>query len=284
MTAEQSARALDGQLRLTLSPGRDGRTQIATERTPPLHLQRLLYLDRRSPGLAYLQVLSGVAGLFRDDRLTIAVDVAAGAAAAIGTPTMTRVFAMPDGVAETSVTLRVARGGYLQYLTEPTLLCASAALRQRLQIEVADGSCLVAGELLAFGREAAGERHAYRCCEQRTELAVGGALVLTERLSLPGTAAAARTTSDPLRAFAAYGALYVVCGCEPASDLLNAVRAALCALPVYAGASLSDGERAITLRLLASSAWQLRGAAAQIARVVRDRHAARGGVAVCTPH
>jgi urease accessory protein len=242
-----------------------------------LHIQRPLYLDRARPRLAHLSLLSGVAGLFRDDSLVVDVTAAAGAAAAIGTPAMTRVFAMPDGEAQMAISVRVERGGYLEYLPEPTLLCADAALTQQLVIDVAAGGCLVAADLLAFGREAAGERHAFRRCDQRTDVSVDGRLVLAERLALARSDTGEACSRDPLLDFAAYGALHVVCNCEPASELLSRLSAVLKTMPVYAGASLTSGNRSVAVRVLGSSASQVRDAAACLARAVRDRHAFGAG-------
>lgn len=222
--ADATARTLHGRLWLRFART-EGRTVLAAaERTPPLQLQRLLYLDRSHPGLARAVLLNGVAGLFAGDRLETEIEVDTGAAVEVGTPAMSRVFAMPSGHAEAATRLSVAPGGYLEYLPEPVLLCAGAALRASLAIDAAAGSVVAAGEVLAFGRVARGELHAYRDLESRTTVRVDGAVVLADRLALDPALGDAATA---VGGFAASGCLLLLC-LNP-EQMLASVRTVLAA-------------------------------------------------------
>jgi urease accessory protein len=221
------------------------------ERKPPFHLQRLLTLDAARPRLAHATVLNTTAGIFAGDRLRLEVQVAPGAAAAIGTSAAGRAFGMPDGHGEVETRIEVEAGGYLEYLPRPLILCRDTALRQRTVLEVVEGGRLAWGEVIAFGREAHGERHAYRELQSRLELWVAGRLVLAEALRLDGGSEA--TAPGMLGNFAAAGVLLLACPEEEAAVLLTQVRQRLAAEPA-AGASLLHGVSGIAVRLLGGSA------------------------------
>jgi urease accessory protein len=257
--AETTARAVRGRLALRFS-GDGGRTRlVSVELTPPFHLQRLLYLDPSFPTLATAMVLNGTAGLCAGDRLALDVVVARGASVALTTPTMTRAFAMPFGHAATHTRLRVANGAYAELLPEPLLLCGRAAVEQTVDVDVEAGGNAAFGGVIAFGRAAAGEGHAYRCLRQRVEARQDGAVVLAERLDLQPAFAA-----EPglLGGHQAYGSL-VMLGRGPAMEQLVAeVRQTLNADQrcVRGGASLLHGERGIAVRVLSSRAFAAQSA------------------------
>jgi urease accessory protein len=194
----------------------------ACKRTPPLHVQRPLYLDRRHPSLAHVALLNATAGLFAGDRLDTTICLGAGAAVALTTPTMTRVFTMPGGHAEVSTHIVVGAGGYLELLPEATLLCRGAALRQRLTLDAPAGANVAIGEVFAFGRAAHGERHAYQRLEQRANLSYGGRPVLAEGLSLD--AEESPNGLGVIGDFAAYGSLNLLTPDGERDGLLAATR------------------------------------------------------------
>jgi urease accessory protein len=226
------ARSLRGRLSLRFAD--DGRRTVLAhaERSPPWHVQRLLYLDPAWPALAGVALLNQTAGLFAGDRLDLAVTVEGGAAVSLSTPTVTRAYAMPEGDASVTTCLTVSSGGYLEYLPEPTLLCRDAALVQTLALDAEPGAAVALGEVLAFGRAAHGERHAYRSLTQRIELRRGGETVLAEALRL--TREDAPDVPGMLGPFAAYGSLHLLPREGDPAALLARTRAAL---EVQTGAS-----------------------------------------------
>src|SRR5688572_7795940 len=169
-TPIDTARSLHGRLRLRFASDGIRTVVIGVERSPPFHLQRLLYLDACRPDLARAVVLNGTAGLFAGDRLGLDIEVQPHAAVEISTPASTRVFAMDDGYAETRTSIRVESGGYLEYVPRPVILCRDVALRVHTDVTVRGGGMAAIGEVVAFGRAAAGERHCYRRLDLRAEL------------------------------------------------------------------------------------------------------------------
>ena len=262
------ARSLQGHLRLCLA--NDGQRTVLAQavRTPPFHVQRLLYLDPQHPALAHVTLVNTTAGLFEGDRLALDAHVGAGAAATLTTPTMTRVFGMRDGHAAVAVSLAVAAGGYLEYLPDATILCRAADLRQRLVLDAAPDARVAIGDVLAFGRWAHGERHAYRALQQRTELRYAGTPVVAEALML-----APEQFPDAvgvLGRYAAYGALHLLGGDSEA--ILAHVRALLERQPqVWAGSSLLPGGTGVAVRALSDTPHALHRVLRLIAAEFRHR-------------
>jgi urease accessory protein len=240
------ARSLSGCLCATFVL-RGGRTVLASAtRTPPLHLQRVLYLDARRPHLCRAVLLNATAGLFAGDRLTVEIHVGVGAAVEVTTPAMSRAYGMPAGHAATVTRISVADGGYLEYLPEPTLACRDAALHTKLEIDAGPNAVVAAGEVLAFGRAARGELHAYRELAASIDLRVAGDAVLVEKLDLdPSSGDVDALTGG----FSAYGASHLL---GPGAErLLGHVREILAAQPdVIAGASLLPNGAGIAVRVL----------------------------------
>ena len=242
------ARSLVGHLRLRFAAD-TGRTRLASaERTPPWQLQRLLYLDRARPVLARAMLLNSTAGLFAGDDLTLDLTVEAGAAVEVGSPAMTRAFAMPSGSAHLCQRLTVERDGYLAWLPEPLLLCRDAAIETTLRVSVAAGSLAAIGEAVAFGREAHGDLHQYRHLRQQTAVVYADRLVLADALDLD------RQTDDDAPTLvgdaSAMGTLYLL----GSITVLDQMRVVLTAQPAaWGGASLLAHDAGVAVRLFGSA-------------------------------
>lgn len=263
-----SAASVDGRLSLRFVL-ENGRTTLATvRRTQPFHVLRPLSLDPARPHLTTVSVLNATAGLFAGDRLCLHVAVGDEAAVQLTTPTMTRVHAMRAGCAVCAVRLRVAAGGYLEYLPEPLLLCRDAALLQETEVDVAAGGAAAIGEVIAFGRRAHGEGHAYRRLRTVTEARRDGAVVVADALDLLPH----RTpmTMGAVGDAAAYGSLMLLTPNAPSTSLLDATRGALDACAgVVAGASLLPLAAGVAVRVLGETAAATRGAVVAAVAVFR---------------
>jgi urease accessory protein len=246
LIVDPASRALTGNLRLRFAPS-DGRTVITeAKRTPPLHVQRALYLDPAWPGLARVALLNSTAGLFAGDRLATGLCVDEGAAVEVITPQMARAFAMPSGHAEVSTTISVAHGGYLEYLPEPLLLCRDAAVHTVLSVDIAGGAVAAVGEVVAFGRVARGELYAFRELISRVTVACGGESVLVERLAVEPEST---DVTALFGGYAAYGSLYLLG--YGVLQMLGSVRERLAASPgLLGGASTLQGGAGVVVRVL----------------------------------
>ena len=262
-STNSTARSLHGRLDLRFTHDA-GRTRLAcSRRTPPFHVQRLLHLDPARPVLARAVVLNTTAGICAGDRLDLTVRVEPGAEVEITSPTMTRAYAMSDGHAEATTHITVDAGGYVEYLPEPLLLCRDAALHQQTELSICPGGVAALGEVIAFGRAAHGELHAYRELTQRTTVLVGGETVVAEGLWL-------RPGEEPelmgvVGRFAAYGSLTLVCAGVGSAQFLAHARERLSACrDIWGGVSLLVGGAGVGVRVLSTSA----GAAQNALRAV----------------
>lgn len=124
-----------GRLALRFSRGAASETYIGGQYASyPFHICRPQYLDGDPPGMATLYIQSSSGGIFEDDRLSIAIEVAHDARAHLTTQGATVVHGMRAGAAEQRVTLVVGEGSFLEYMPGPTILFPDARLRSRLRI------------------------------------------------------------------------------------------------------------------------------------------------------
>lgn len=267
-----TARSLHGRLCLCFGRRGDRSVLLRAERTPPLHVGRMQYLDGAHPSLATASILNQTAGLFAGDRLSLHIQVDADAAVTLGTPAMTRVFAMCRDQAEVETSIHVAEGGYLEYLPEPVLLCRDAALRQSLIVDAAAGARAACGEVIAFGRAARGERGVHRAFRQRTRFAYGGAPVLAEMLEV-GTEIGPDSVGL-LGGAAALGSLNMLAGRAGSPDLLVRTRVVLGEHElVRAGASLLAGDAGVGVRVLGDAAHPVQAALRSVMALFRQAFA-----------
>ena len=144
----------DGALRLAFER-RGGRSVLAACRwTLPLQVLAPVALDDVA---AVVSILNPTGGLVGGDRLSVDVDVGAGAHACLTTPSATKVYRTGGDAAEQVVRLKLAPDARLEWVPDHTIPFAGAALRQRLEAEVAEGATLLVVDAFAAGRVARGE-------------------------------------------------------------------------------------------------------------------------------
>ena len=152
---------LQGSADLTFAV-RDGRTRLVKSHvTPPLVVQRALYLDENLDDMAFVYLANPTAGIFQGDRQTIEIKVSPGAKAHVTNQSATKIHAMPELSAYQDTRLIVEDRGYLEYLPEPIIPFQGARFSQRANISVAATGTLIYAEILAPGRLAHGELLAY---------------------------------------------------------------------------------------------------------------------------
>ena len=173
----------DGALRLYFEQ-RGAATVLAASRfTLPLQVMAPVALDDAACVVSLLNPTGGVVG---GDRLTIDVEVGAGAHACLTTPSATRIYRTAGEPAVQRVRLVLAPGAIAEWVPDHTIPSAGAALRQSLEVEAGAGATLVAIDAFAAGRVARGE--AWRFARLDSALTVRDArgLVLHDRFVLEG--------------------------------------------------------------------------------------------------
>lgn len=161
---------------------RDGRTALgALYQRDPL---RVLFprAEADEPLTGALLTTSG--GLVGGDRLAVRADVGAGAAGRVVAQAAEKIYRCPGAGIEIGVELRAGAGAWLEWLPQETILFDAARLRRRTVLQLVPGARALAGELVAFGRAAMGERLRRGRLHDAWELHRGGRLAWAETLRL----------------------------------------------------------------------------------------------------
>jgi urease accessory protein len=132
---------------------------------------------------AWIYASSYGGGLVDGDRVTVDVEVLAGAAALVSTQASTKVYRSLHGT-ETRLTARVDAGGLLVLAPDPVVCFGGARYRQVQQVALHDQAGLVLVDCVTSGRRAAGERWMFDEYHAHTEVRAGGVLALHDTVSL----------------------------------------------------------------------------------------------------
>lgn len=162
-----------------------GRTYVRERRQRfPLRITVPLYLDPAEPALAYVYVQNPTGGVFAGDRLVTRVTAEPGTRVHVTTQSATKVYRMEGGEARQDLTVRAGDGAYVEYLPDQLIPQAGSVLHQRTHVDVAHGARYLAGEVLAPGRVARGERFAYDRLTTRIEVTRGAATLCVDTVDL----------------------------------------------------------------------------------------------------
>ncbi len=150
---------------------------------PPLKVVRA-FLQPNGGTLVHLHNVSG--GVLAGDRLSLEIDVGAGAAVQVTSTGATRLYRHREGAqdSEQLVTIAVREGALLEYLPDPLIPFAGSRHCQDTAITLDSGATLFWWEVMAPGRLAAGERFAYDRLRMRSSIRGGGRLIVKENFLL----------------------------------------------------------------------------------------------------
>jgi urease accessory protein len=223
------------------------------------------------PPAAVILTTSG--GLVGGDRLAIEVDVGPGASAHVTAQAAEKIYGSdgPDTVLE--IALRVATDGRLEYLPPETILFDRARLRRRTVVDLAGNAGLLAGEILVFGRIAAGERMASGLVHDAWELRRDGRLIWADSFHLADDSLGSllSKTADPACLDGATACASLLLAVPDAATFLAGARETIAASSVRGGATLVGGT--LVARLLDADAAALRRAYVGLAGHLRQAQA-----------
>lgn len=249
----QSA-ARHGEARLRFAVG-GGRTMLAAQCTPyPFHVTRVFHLDARRPDLATLYLQSASGGIYRGDRLALAIEVAAGAAVHVTTQSATIVHDTRQSDAEQVIRVSVERDAVALLTPEPLVLFPGAAVAGRTEIVLGAGAAAIVTDGFAHHDPGGGGR-VFRRYAGSTVVRDEGGVLVADCGALEGRAFAG--DASPLGPYRAAGALYVL---GRGSDRLDpaAVEARLAAVGCLAGISPAPNNAGFSGRILAPDGGALR--------------------------
>lgn len=214
---------------------------------------RALFPRSEPDDIAQAILITTSGGLAGGDRLRIGIDAAAGTRQLLATQAAEKIYRSDGTRTEVDIALRVGAGAWIEWLPQETILFEGARLSRRVELDVAAGGSLLAGDMLAFGRAARGERFTEGLLLDRWRLRIEGRLAWADQLRLDEPAAdlAHPAGFDGAGAFGTL--LYAGPGAE---SLLAKLRDLLDGLDLKAGCSLVGG--ALLVRMLAPGAEPLR--------------------------
>lgn len=163
----------------------DGRTAIGRQAfRAPFHVSKP-YWDTDTRTLL-VQVVNPTAGILSGDRLDSAVEVAAGAAMLLTTPSASRIFKMRAGEASGTQRFEVDDGGWLEVLPEPLVPHRGSVFHQKTELVVAEDGAVFYADLLLPGRVAHGEAWEWKKLVLELDVRRGGRRLLRERFEQNG--------------------------------------------------------------------------------------------------
>jgi urease accessory protein len=179
----------DGALRLSFA--RRGVATALTGCRSILPLQVLAPVALDDPA-AVVSILNPTGGLLGGDRLSIDVDVAAGAHAVLTTPSATRVYRADGAPTVQTVRLRLGPGAVVEWVPDHTIPFAGSALRQAFEVELDETAALVLVDAFSAGRIALGEAWQFALLESAISIRDRCGWLLHDRFVLRGRAGAVR--------------------------------------------------------------------------------------------
>ena len=160
-------------LEIKLKCNRLGKTVVTHQYTTyPWRLSGVFRLDAAESQRAYLYITSTSPGLLAGDNLGLSLLLEAGASLYLTDRDATKVHAMPIAGTKATVEskIEVATGASLEFVPEPIILFADAALEQTTRIQLHEGAELFWSEIVLPGRLARGECYQFRHYFSRLEI------------------------------------------------------------------------------------------------------------------
>ena len=178
------------QLALALSCA-DGDRTILSHRymAYPLSVSPVFRLDERDSRRAYLYRMNTSPGLLANDALRMTLDLGAGSQLYLADQAATKVHSMPavSSRAVVDYQIRIGERAALEFLPEPIILFADAALKQTTEVALHSSATFCWGEIILPGRLASGEAYQFRECFSRVSVrSPSGALWFTDAMKLEG--------------------------------------------------------------------------------------------------
>ena len=209
--------------------------------------------ERDDPMLAVFANTGG--GICGGDRAALAVTAGDGASLVATTQAAEKVYRSTGADAEIRMTLTAGPGAWLEWVPQDTILFDRARLRRRIDVDVAAGGRLLAGEMVVYGRGAHGEEWRQGLFADAWRVRRDGKLVWADSLWLGD--AIAETLASPAGFGQARATVTAIAVGPGAADLLPRLRERPAGGPDRAAATVVNG--VLVLRLIGPDPQRLRG-------------------------
>ncbi|MEX2299122.1 MAG: urease accessory protein UreD [Dongiaceae bacterium] len=250
-------------LRLEFAASSEGQTHVARQYASyPFHICRPFRYAGDPAGMASVYTQSASGGVYEHERLSIAIETGAGAAAHVTTQASTIVHEMQDGFAEQTIELHAGPDSWLEFLADPLILFPDARIETRLRLVAAAGARAIVGDAFLAHDPKGQDRPFGRVTGEIRIEREDGSTIAVDRLSVSGTNfCTALRQAD--RGFATHGSMLMLAPDGETAHALDAVRALLAApqetpSEVYAGVSLLPQGAGLWTRAVARDGAALR--------------------------
>lgn len=161
----------------------DGATRITERREEGAFRFRFPKVHGGAPEAVLVNIAGGLAG---GDSVTSDITLHEGAAFALSSAAAERIYRSGGDSTRLEAHLRLEQGASALWLPQETILHDGARVERRFAIDLAPGANLLFGEMLYFGRRAAGEGFTFGSLRESWRLRMGGRLVLADETRLSG--------------------------------------------------------------------------------------------------
>ncbi|WP_343315793.1 urease accessory protein UreD [Brucella sp. BE17] len=170
-------------------------------------------------------LINTAGGLTGGDRLQWELELQEAARALVTTQACERIYRTSGGEARIATRLKAAKGTYLAWLPQETILFDQSALSRSLDVELEEGAQALLVEATVFGRLAMGEQIDEASFKDRWRIRVGGHLVHAEQFRIGPDVAGQLSASAVTKGAAAIATVLLVS--ERAESLLDDARRAI---------------------------------------------------------
>lgn len=168
---------MKGSFDITCVKHEDGVTAVGAQSiSVPWHMSKPYWTGR----VLMVQAVNATAGILAGDQLDFRVQVDSGARLLLTSPSASRIYTMPTGEATLRQDVRIASGGWLEWMPELFIPHRDCRYRQHTTIELERDATLYLAETLAPGRVAHGEAFAFEWLKWSTHIRYDGQLMLAE--------------------------------------------------------------------------------------------------------
>jgi urease accessory protein len=235
----------------------------------PLYTQRALYLEEALSNMAYMYIISPSGGILQGDRYRMDITLRKHAFAHITTQGATRIYRMEKNYATQIVNIDVGEGCYFEYIPDQVIPYRDSRFYQEANLRVHDNGTLLYSETITPGRVASGEHFDYDICYMK-------AIARDHNDGLKFTDVA--MLEPKMHDIKVFGVLanhdvlsnmYILTK-NKLQDINMKVNASLQSIPkVYAGATILPNNSGVGIRMLGSTASDLRYAIYEVVRIIR---------------
>ncbi len=156
-----------------------GKTYVAKQYFKlPLQVLPAFYQD--DDGCAFLYLLNPSGGILQNDTLLTDLLVEEDAKALVTTPSNNKFYKMDSGHATLINTIKVEKGGEMEYLPEHNVPFAMSKTYQETKFYLDKGATLIAFDMVTSGRKARGENFLYDLYSTKTKIYVDNQLKVYE--------------------------------------------------------------------------------------------------------